>query len=153
MGLFQMILWESFQFTPKVHLTNRSDVVGEDSWKKQLAKRGIRLFHVGKFEVKLRRIKSESSSRSQKVSDFSILHWKLSNFNRNFPSLMLIFPTQTFKLETLEFIVFNCHLQFQVAHNLWAIRQNVSMTVIHGIVAILTKKEGLFKSPNGLIYC
>ena len=29
---------------------------------------------------------------------------------------MLIFPTQTFKLETLEFIVFNCRLQFQVAH-------------------------------------
>ena len=62
MGLFQMILWESFQFTPKVHLTNRSDIVGEDSWKRQLAKRGIGLFYVGKFEE--RRIKSESSSRS-----------------------------------------------------------------------------------------
>ena len=72
MCLFQMILWESFQFTPKVHLTNGSDVVGEDSWKKQLAKRGIKLFYVGKFEVKLRRIKSESSSRSLKVTKFEL---------------------------------------------------------------------------------
>ena len=60
-------------------------VVGKGSWKKR---------EVGKFEMKLERIKLESSSRSWQIFDHLILHWKISNFKlSNFSFFQLPFPS------------------------------------------------------------
>ena len=44
--------------------------------------------------MKLDRMKMESSNRCSKIGDNLMLHWKLSNFDRYFPTCFILLPFQ-----------------------------------------------------------
>ena len=88
-------IWRKlFQLNAWLAKLDASHVVGKCCWKDRV----VGKLFIEKPKIKLGSMKLESSDRSKKTFDFSILHLRFSNFDRYIPTWPKTFQLQTFQL-------------------------------------------------------
>ena len=106
----------------QIVLTNLKSKLGKFLWCLKMAKFGLhevgkgswKTREVGKFEMRLQRMKLESLSRSWKIFNYLILPWKLSNFKWYFPTKNvqpLVFSNCLFQLDVSIIWAWHCIME------------------------------------------